>query len=192
VLFLTYFLLAAGDSFRRKIVTIAGPRLASRRITVQALDQINAQIQRYLLVQVLLSVIVGVATALAFIAVDMEHAGVWGVLAFALNFIPYIGSVVITAAAALAAFVQFGSIDQALVVAMISLVIHTISGHLLAPWLTSRTNQMNPVAVFVGVLTFGWLWGVWGLLLGVPLLLMVKSVCDHVEGLQPIGELLGR
>ena len=66
-----------------------------------------------------------------------------------------------------------------------------VSGNLLAPWLTSRANRMNAVTVFVGVLAFGWLWGVWGLLLGVPILTTVKAVCDRVDGLKPIGELLG-
>jgi predicted PurR-regulated permease PerM len=95
-------------------------------------------------------------------------------------------------ATAIAAYLQFGDFDLALLVASISLIVHAISGNLLTPWLTSRTNRMNPVAVFVGVLAFGWLWGVWGLLLGVPILLMVKAVCDHVDDLKPIGDLLGQ
>ena len=86
---------------------------------------------------------------------------------------------------------QFGSVDMALAVGGAALLIHVVSGNLLTPWLTSRTNRLNPVTVFVGVLAFGWLWGLWGLLLGVPILTTVKAVCDHVDDLQPIGELLG-
>jgi len=108
-----------------------------------------------------------------------------------LNFIPYIGTLVITAGAALVAFVQFGTIDKALGVAAIVMTIHALSGNLLMPWLTSKTNRLNAVTVFVGMLAFGWLWGIWGLLLGVPILTSVKAVCDRVEDLQPIGELLG-
>ena len=191
VLFLTFFLLASGDAFRRKLVKLAGPTLARRKITVQALDEITDQIQRYLIVQVLISAIVGVATWLAFWAIGVEHAAVWGLLAFMLNFVPYIGSLVVTGGSALVGFVQFGSVEMALLVAGVSLVVHTISGNLLTPWLTGRASRLNAVTVFVAVLAFGWLWGVWGLVLGVPILLMIKAVCDRVDDLKPLGEMLG-
>lgn len=80
---------------------------------------------------------------------------------------------------------------MALLVAGVSLALHTIVGNLLAPWLTGRANRLNAVTVFVGILFFGWLWGVWGLLLGIPMLLMVKTVCDRVDDLKPVGEMLG-
>ncbi len=192
VVFLTFFLLASGDSFRRKIVSLAGPTFARRKITLQVLEEITDQVQRYLRVQVLISVIVGIATGLAYWAIGVEHAAVWGVLAFLLNFIPYLGSIVVTGASALAGFVQFGSVDMALLLGGISIALHTVSGNLLAPWLTSRASRLNPVAVFVGVLAFGWLWGVWGLLLGTPVMLIVKAVCDRVEDFRPLGALLER
>jgi len=192
VVFLTFFLLASGDSFRRKIVSLAGPTFARRKITFQVLEEITDQVQRYLRVQVLISVIVGIATGLAYWAIGVEHAAVWGVLAFLLNFIPYLGSIVVTGASALAGFVQFGSVDMALLLGGISIALHTVSGNLLAPWLTSRASRLNPVAVFVGVLAFGWLWGVWGLLLGTPVMLIVKAVCDRVEDFRPLGALLER
>jgi predicted PurR-regulated permease PerM len=190
VVFLAFFLLTSGNTFRRKMVKIA-PNFAQKRITVEALDEITNQIQRFLLVQILVSIIVGAATWLAFLAVGLEYAAVWGVAACILNFIPYIGSIVLLAASAGVAFVQFGSVDMALLVAGISLAVHIVTGNLLMPWLTSRTNRINTVAVFVGVLTFGWLWGTWGLLLGVPILTAVKAVCDRVDDLKPVGELLG-
>ena len=89
------------------------------------------------------------------------------------------------------AFLQFGTLDMALSVGGASLLIHTLVGNLLTPWLTSRTSSMSPVAVFVSVLAWGWLWGLWGLLLGIPVMMAVKAVCDRVTGLQPLGELLG-
>ena len=191
VVFITYFLLASGNSFRRKMVKIAGPTFAQKRITVQVLDEITVQIRKYLLVQVFTSVLVGVVTGLAFMAIGLEHAAVWGVLGFVLNFVPYIGTIVLAAGAALVAFVQLGSLDMAMLAAGIALAIHTVSGNLLTPWLTSKTNSLNAVSIFVGLLAFGWLWGIWGLLLGVPVLTTIKAVCDHVEDFQPIGELLG-
>lgn len=190
VIFITYFLLAAGSQFRRKLVRLAGPRFANQKVTVQALDEITSQIQRYLLVQGLISVIVGVVTWLAFLAIGIEHPQVWGVLACILNLMPYIGALVFTAAAALAAFLQFGNFDMMVLVAGVSTLMHIVSGHWFTPWLTGRASRMNPVAVFVGLLAFGWLWGVWGLLLGVPILLIVKTVCEHVEDFRAVGELL--
>lgn len=191
VTFLTYFLLLSGDTFRRKLVKITGPSLSSKKITVQALDEITMQIQRYLLVQLMASVLVGLTTGVAFWAMGLEHAVVWGIAAGILNLVPYIGSILITAAAALVAFMQFGELNMALAVAGMSLLINTIEGNLLVPLLTSRASRMNPVAVFIGVLGWGWLWGVWGLLLGIPILMVVKAICDRVDDLKPVGELLG-
>lgn len=191
VTFLTYFMLVSGDTFRRKLVKIAGPGMAEKKLTVQALDEINAQMQRYLLVQLLASVGVGLATGIAFAILGLEHAAVWGVAAGILNLVPYIGSFAVTGGAALVAFVQFGTIEMALIVGGISLLINTIEGYLLVPWATSRASRMNAVAVFIGVLAWGWLWGVWGLLLGIPILMAVKAICDRVDHLKPVGELLG-
>ena len=191
VLFITFFLLASGDTFRRKLVRIAGPNFARRRITVQALDEITQQVERYLLVQVFTSVLVGVVVGLSFWAIGIEHAVVWGLVAFGLDFIPYIGPMALAATSALVAFLQFGNIDMAVIVAGVVVLIVTLSGQLLTPWLNSRASRMNAVAVFVGVLAFGWLWGIWGLLLGVPVLTTVKAICDRVDDLNPIGELLG-
>lgn len=191
VLFVTFFLLASGDTFRRKMVRIAGPTFGQKRLTLQALDEIDLQIQRYLMVQVFTSALVGVATWLVFLWIGVEHAGVWGVASFALNFIPYFGSIVITGASALLGFVQFGNFEMALLIAGATLVINTLEGNLLTPWLTGRASRMNPLAVFVGVLAWGWLWGLWGLFLGVPILMAIKAVCDRVDDLKAVGELLG-
>ena len=191
VTFLTYFMLISGDTFRRKLVKITGPTLANKKITVQALDEITIQIQRYLLVQLVASIAVGITTGLAFWALGLKHAAVWGFAAGVLNLIPYIGSILVTGAAGTVAFLQFGELDMALLVAGASLVINTIEGNLMVPWLTSKASRMNPVAVFIGVLGWGWLWGVWGLLLGIPIMMVIKAICDRVDDLKPVGELLG-
>lgn len=190
MIFLTYFLLASGSRFRRKLVRLAGPRFAPRRITLQALEEIAEQIRRYLLIQGLIGAVVGLATWLALWAIGLEHAAVWGVLAGVLNLVPYLGALAFTGAVALASFLQFASLDMALLVGAMSTLLHLVSGHGLTPWLTGRANSMNPVAVFVGLLGFGWLWGVWGLFLGVPILLIVKAICDRVDGLRGVGEML--
>jgi predicted PurR-regulated permease PerM len=190
VLFLTFFALSAGDVFRRKLVKITGPSLTRKKITVEVLNEITGQIQRYLLVQVLMSVLVGVATWLVYWALGLEYAPVWGIAAAVLNLVPYVGSTVITGGSALVAFLQFGTPNMALALGGASVVIHLVVGQLLTPWLTSRASSMNPVVVFASVLVWGWLWGVWGLLLGIPVMMVVKAICDRVEDLKPVGELM--
>ncbi len=191
VFFITVFLLASGDTFRRKIVRIAGGRMSKRKLTVQAMDEISDQIQGYLLVQVGISALVGVATWAVFAWIGLDNAPVWGIAAGVLNLVPYIGPIAVTAASMLVAFLQFGSFEGMALVAAAGVLIHIVAGYGLAPWLTSRAARMSPVVVFVGVMAWGWLWGIWGLLLGIPILMIVKSVCDRVEELKPIGELLG-
>ena len=191
VLFLTFFLMVSGDTFRRKLVKVTGPTLSSKKLTLHALHEITGQIQRYLQVQLFTSALVGVLTWLALMMLGLEHAAVWGIAAGVLNLIPYVGSILIAASTALVGFLQFGTLNMALVVGGASIVIHTLVGNLLTPWLTSRASRMNPVAIFVGLLAWGWLWGIWGLLLGIPILMVVKAVCDRVDDLKPVGEFLG-
>ena len=192
VLFITFFLLACGDTFRRKVVRIAGPDFGTRRLTLQALDEIDLQIQRYLLVQVITSLAVGIVIWIGFRWIGVDQAAVWGVVAFVLNFVPYFGSILLSGASAVMGFVQFGSFEMALTVGGFAFVVNSIEGYVLTPWLTSKASRMNPVAVFVGVLAFGWIWGAWGLFLGVPIMMVIKAVCDRVEDFKPIGELLGQ
>jgi predicted PurR-regulated permease PerM len=191
IFFLAYFIMVSGDTFRRKIVKIVGHPLSKKRITLQVLDEITQQIQRFLLVQIAANLLVGVVTWLAFLWLGVEHAAIWGFAAGIFNTIPYLGPFIVTGGTALVAFLQFGTISMALLVGGISLLITGLEGYLLTPWLTGRAGRMNPVVVFVGVLFWGWLWGVWGLLLGVPIIMAIKAVCDRVEDLKPIGNLLG-
>jgi predicted PurR-regulated permease PerM len=157
VVFLTYFLIVSGDTFRRKLIKVAGSSSSSKKITLQALDDITGQIQRYLQVQLLTSALVGVLTWLALSLVGLENAAVWGIAAGVLNLVPYVGSLVTAVASAGVGFLQFGSLNMAVLVGGISMLIHTLVGNLLTPWLTSRASRMNPVAVFVGLLAWGWL-----------------------------------
>ena len=191
VMFLAFFVLVSGDKFRRKLVGLAGPTLTNKKITLQVLDDINWQIQRFMLVQILTSIAVGLATWLAFVSIGMEHAAIWGIAAGVLKIIPYIGPVIVSGATLLVAFMQFGTLGMALFVSGIALLITSLEGYLLTPWLIGRASRMNPVVIFTAVLFWGWLWGLWGLLLGLPILMAIKAVCDRVEDLKPVGELLG-
>jgi predicted PurR-regulated permease PerM len=191
ILFLAYFLLASGDLYRRKLVKIVGPSLTKKKVTVQILSEIDRQIEMFLLVQILTSTVVAIATWLAFRALGLNQAAVWGILAGVFNSIPYFGPVLVTGGTAIVAFLQYGTVNMAVVVSGIALVITSLEGFLLTPWLTSRASSMNAVAIFVGLLFWGWVWNVWGMLLAVPMLMVVKAICDHVEDFKPVGELLG-
>jgi predicted PurR-regulated permease PerM len=190
ILLLAFFLLLSDDLFKRKLVE-GSPTFARKKLTVQALDQIADQIERFLLVQLLTSLIVGLVTWAALSAVGLQQPAVWGLMAGVFNSIPYFGPVIVTCALAIVAFLQFGTFTMALAVAGIALAITSLEGWLLTPVLLSRAANMNQVAVFVGLIFWSWIWGVWGMLLAVPLLMVVKSVCDHIEDLQPIGQFLG-
>lgn len=192
VLLLTYFLLASGTHFRRKLVQLVGPSLARKKDAVRILTEVDVQIQRYLLAMLLSNVLVAVCTWLAFEALGMEQAGVWGVVAGVLHFIPYLGPVLVALLTGVAAFLQFGSLLNALAVAGVSLLVAGTIGFVFMTWLQSRFARVNAAVLFIALLFFAWLWGVWGLLLGAPLVAIAKVICDRVESLKPVGELLGR
>jgi predicted PurR-regulated permease PerM len=191
VLFLAFFLLAAGDTFKRKLVRMAGPSLAHRRITVKILDDINHSIQKYLSMMLVTNVLVGMLAWAAFTAVGLENAGAWAVAAGLLHVVPYLGPGVTAVAAGMAAFMQFDSFPLALLVAGISLTIATLVGTFLTTWLTGRIARLNAAAVFISLLFWGWLWGLWGMLLSIPIIVIAKVVAQHVEQLQPVAEWLG-
>jgi predicted PurR-regulated permease PerM len=192
VLFFVFFLLASGDLFKRKVVKLVGPSLEKKRITVQILDEINTQIARFLLVRLVTSIAVGLATWVAFSMIGLEQAGVWAILAGLFNSIPYFGPVIVAGGSAVVAFVQFGTIPMTLYVSGVSLVITSLEGWLLTPWLTSRTARTNEIAVFVSLIFWSFVWGLWGTLLAVPMLVAVKACCDRIDDLKPVGELLGQ
>jgi predicted PurR-regulated permease PerM len=191
ILFLSYFLLASGDLYRRKLLKIVGPSLTKKRLTLQILSEIDRQIEMFLIVEAFTSTIVALATWLAFRALGVEQAAMWGIVAGVSNSIPYFGPVLVTGGTALVAFMQFGNIHMAIVVSGVSLAITSLEGLLLTPWLTSRASRMNAVAIFVGLLFWGWVWNVWGMLLAVPMLMVLKAIGDHVEDFKALGELLG-
>ena len=191
VIFLVYFLLLGGDTFKRKLVRITGPSLSRRKITVHILDDINGSIQKYMLMLLATNLLVGLLSWIAFRWIGLDNAGAWAVVAGLLHVVPYLGPGVTAVAAGLAAFMQFDSFGLALLVAGASLAIATFVGTLLTTWMTGRIASMNPAAVFISLLFWGWLWGVWGLLLSIPLIVIVKVVSQHVEQLHPLAELLG-
>lgn len=192
VLLLTYFLLASGQHFRRKLLLLVGSSLARKKDTVRILDEVDSQVQRYLLVMLLSNAVLAVVCWLAFLALGLEQAGVWGAAAGVLHFVPYLGTSLIAISTGTAALLQSGSLLYAFTVASVALLLSGAIGFVFMNWLQSRFARVNAAVLFIALLFFGWLWGIWGLLLGAPLVAIVKAVFDRVEVLKPAGELLGR
>ncbi|MEQ5834822.1 AI-2E family transporter [Marinobacter sp. NFXS9] len=192
VLLLVYFLLAVGSLYKRKVVRISGPSFGRMRKATRIMNEFHHQVRRFLFVMLLGAIFVGVLTWLAFLMIGMEQAAFWGVLAGVASAIPYLGPFLVLIGCSIAAFIQFGGMDMAVIVGGTSLIITSIQGYLLTPWLTSQVSSLNAVAIFIGLLVWGWLWGPVGLIIATPLLMIVKTLCDHVINLRPFGELLGK
>ena len=191
VVFLVFFLLLAGDTFKRKLVRLTGPSLSKKKITVKILDDINGSIQKYMVMLLTTNVLVGLLAWIAFHWMGLENAGAWAVAAGMLHVIPYFGPAITAGAIGMAAFMQFDSFPMVLLAAGTSLAIATLVGTFIATWMTGKIAKMNAAAIFISLLFWGWLWGVWGLLLSIPIIVIVKVVSQHVEQLQPVAELLG-
>ena len=192
VLLLAYFLLASGDHFRRKLVQFVGPSLSRKKDALRILEQIDTQVQLYLFVTLASNALIAVVTWFAFAAMGVEQAGIWGVFAGLLHFVPYLGPVLVAFAAGVAGFVQFGTLLHALAVAGVAMLIAGVIGLVFMAWLQSRFARVNAAVLFIALLFFGWLWGIAGLLLGAPLVAITKVIFDRVDSMKPAGELLGR
>ena len=192
IVLFVYFLLAADDLFKRKIVGLAGPTLSRRRAIATAIDDINQKIERFLSIVLSMNVLVGVCTWAAFHALGVANAGAWAILAGLMNSIPFLGSAVAAVVFFLAALLQFDSINMALATAGVFIAITSVESMLVTPWLLGRTVLMNNVAVFGGLFFWGWLWGPWGMMLAFPMMVVIKTIVDRIEPLEPLGEMLGR
>ena len=191
VLLLVFFILASGKLYRQKAVRTSGASLGEKKVTLQILDEINDQIRRFFFVMLVGAIFVGIVTYASFWWLEVEGALLWGVIAGVSSVVPYVGPAFVFIASGLTAFLQFGVLTDALLVASVSLVITSVQGSLLTPWMTSRAVSLNAVAIFVSLLFWGWLWGPIGLVVATPIQMIIKTICDHIENLQPVGEFLG-
>ena len=190
VVFLTYFLLASGPLFRRKIAQI----LPGRRDVVHLetiLSEIEIVTSKFLATATMINTGVGVATALALWAVGVPNAILWGGVAAVLNFVPYLGPITTTFVVTFAAFASFDEPARALIAPACFVVIHLSENNLITPLLLGRRLPVNTVSIFLGLLFFGWIWGIPGAVLAVPLTTVVKVACDHIPALKHFGEALG-
>ncbi|MGN6388136.1 MAG: AI-2E family transporter [Burkholderiaceae bacterium] len=191
VIFLAFFLLISGETFKRKLVKITGPSLTKKKITVHILDDIDISIQRYMFMLLVTNGLLAVLMWVGMTALGLNNAGAWALAAGLLHLIPYFGPLLTVAMLGMAAFLQFGTLASVLAVMAITLAVATLVGTFITTWMAGRIARMNPAAVFIGLLFWGWLWGVPGLLLGIPIIVIVKVVTERVEGMNSIAELLG-
>jgi predicted PurR-regulated permease PerM len=191
IFFLIFFMLLSGDLFKRKLLKLAGPTLSRRKVTLEVLDEIDAEIKRYLFVRLVTSIVVAVGTWAALSWIGLRNPAVWGLVAGVCNVIPYLGPVLVCGGIAIVGLIQFGSLTTAAMAAGLALLVTGLEGWLLDPPLMGKVEQLNPVAVLIGLAFWTAVWGGWGALLAVPLLSVTKTICDRVDGFRPVGELLG-
>ncbi|WP_312429237.1 AI-2E family transporter [Achromobacter sp.] len=188
--FLVFFLLLSGNAFKRKFVKMAGKTLSQKKISVHMLDQINNSIHMYMAMMLVTNVVLGLLSWAAFRMLGLENAATWAVVAGALHIIPYFGPLMTAVGTAIAGLIQFGELGPALAVSMSSVAIALLMGVVVTTWMSGRIARMNAVAVFILLLLFTWLWGIWGTLLSVPIAFIAKVVADHIEGLEALSEFL--
>ena len=187
-LLLAFFLLLAGDTFRRKLMHLVGPSLARKRATIEMLQEIDIHVQRYMFVTMVTNIAIAGAVAGFAATVGLDSPVSWGIAAGLLHLVPYVGAGVAAAALAVGGLLQFGTPASAALLGAGTLLIAAAIGMVFQTWLQSRASRVNAVAVFVGLLFFGWLWGAWGLVLGAPLISIAKTIADRVAA--PLGDLL--
>jgi predicted PurR-regulated permease PerM len=190
VIFLTYFLLASGDLFMQKVVAIL-PVLSDKKKAVGITREIEAHISRYLSTSTVINLGMGLITWVALALAGMPNAVLWGAVAGLLNYVPYVGAIVTTAVIGMAALLSFESTTKALLMPAIYFGLNMVESNLVTPMILGRHMPLNPVALFVGLLLWWYLWGIPGAILAVPMMVSLKIFCDYIEPLRPVGSFLG-
>jgi predicted PurR-regulated permease PerM len=188
---LLYFMLASGDLFLRKLVKVL-PTFQDKKRAVEIARQAESDVSRYLVTITLVNMGLGAATALAMTALGVPNPVLWGALAAVNNFIPYLGSLVTMGVIGVVAAVSFEPLGQILLPPLVFFALTTVEGQFITPMLLGKRLTLNPVVIFLALLVWGWLWGIPGVLMAVPLLAAFKIMCDHVPSLAAVGEFLGR
>jgi predicted PurR-regulated permease PerM len=187
---LLYFLLASGDLFLRKLIKVL-PSLADKKRAAGIARRIETEVSAYLATITLINLAVGVAVGTATWLIGLPNPLLWGALAAIANFIPYLGALTMFSVLAIVGFLTFDGLGYALLAPGAFLGLHLLESLLLTPLILGRRLTLNPVMIFLGLTFWGWLWGITGAVLAVPIMVVFKIVCDHSEPLAPIGELLG-
>jgi predicted PurR-regulated permease PerM len=190
VLLLLYLLLASGDLFLRKLVHVL-PLTGEKRAAVEVVSEVESAVSRYIATAFLIYLCQGIVVGLVMWLLGMPSPALWGGLTVVLEFIPYIGALIMIGLLTIVAIGHFEGIGRVLMVPGAYFLISTLQANLVSPVTYGRRLRLNPVAVLVGVLFWWVIWGVPGAFLAVPFLASLKILADHVEGMRPVAEFLG-
>lgn len=187
---LLFFLLASGDLFLRKLIRVL-PSLADKKKAVDIARQIETDISTYLVTITIINVGLGAAVWGITTLLGVPNPLLWGVLAMVTNYIPYLGAIIMIVILAMVGFLTFKDTTQALMVPLSFVGLNILESYLVTPMVLGRRLTLNPVVIFLALTFWGWLWGITGALLAVPIMVVFKIFCDHSEPLRPLGEFLG-
>ena len=187
---LLYFLLASGDLFLHKLVKVT-PSLEDKKRAVEIARQIETEVSTYLATITLINIVLGLTVWGALALIGVPNPLLWGVLATFANYIPYLGPIVMVSVLTMVGLLTFPDIPHALLPPGAFLVLHGLETFLITPMILGRRLTLNPVMIFLGLTFWGWMWGIAGAILAVPIMVVFKIFCDHIESLAPVGELLG-
>jgi predicted PurR-regulated permease PerM len=190
VLVLVYLLLAAGDLFLQKLVRVM-PTLQGKKRAIEISHEIQQSISNYMFSVSLINICVGALVSVGLALMKVPNPEMWGVLVAVLNFVPYFGPIVGVLALAAVGVLTFPSPSQGLIPPLWYLLIHLVESNFVTPILLGRRLTLNPVAIFVSLIFWIWLWGIPGALLSVPILVSIKVICDRVPEISYLGELIG-
>jgi len=191
VMILLFFLLAAGDLFFQKLIKVL-PNISDKKKAVRIARDAKSSISGYLVTVATINLAEGVVVTGVMALLGMPTPGLWGAMVAMLEFIPYLGAATAVVILGATALTTFDSLGHALLVPGSFLLINIVQANVVSPVVLGNRLSLNPVAVFVGLMYWYWIWGVPGAFIAVPLLATFKICCDHIDVLQPIGEFLGR
>ena len=190
-LILLYFLLASGDTFLRKLVHVL-PRFRDKVRAVDMAHAIEQEVSHYLFTITYINVGLGLVTALAMFLLGMPNPALWGGMVALLNFIPYLGASVNLVVLTLVAILSFDSLTQAALVPITFLSLATLEGQIVTPLVLGQRLTLNPVIIFLALMLWGWMWGIPGMLIAVPFLVVLKIIANRIPALAPLAEFLNR